>query len=149
MLGYIALALLNGAFIGASRVINGRLGLSTGAMGASLWNHVIGFLFLGVILTVIGAWQFDVDILFPQSYFGSVWNAPYYAYFGGFMGALFVAMNSFVLPRIGAIQTTVLVVSGQMLAGIFLNANMESLSLISGKMVGVLLIVTGIYIGRK
>lgn len=100
----IVLALLNGVCISLSRVINGRLSVATNAFSASWWNHLVGFLFLTPFL-LYGGEEF------------SGWQAPWAAYCGGALGALFVAINSYVLPRIGTLPTTLLVISGQMLAG--------------------------------
>jgi transporter family-2 protein len=58
--------------------VNGQLSTQVGAFRASLWNHVVGFVFLTLVLVVLGGFQFG----------GS---APLPAYLGGLFGALFVA----------------------------------------------------------
>lgn len=106
MTGLILLALLNGVLIAASRSINGRLGLSIGALYSSFWNHLGGFLLLTALLIAAGVPGLDTAL-----------EAPLPAYFGGALGALFVAVNSSVLPRLGAVTTLMLIIAGQMSAG--------------------------------
>ncbi|MBW4597759.1 MAG: DMT family transporter [Brasilonema angustatum HA4187-MV1] len=134
---YIFLALLNGVVIGTSRATNGQLSNGIGPFRASLWNHVIGFLFLTVIVVVIGEWHFDANSTLPIS-----------AYFGGFFGALFVAVNSYVFPRLGAMNSTLLVISGQMISAVlidWLNHNSAPDVL---RCLGVVAVLFGIYLTR-
>lgn len=93
MITYIINSLLNGVCISLSRSMNGRLSMERNAFYASLWNHIVGFIFLSLILFV----QRDDMTSFH-------FNAPWYAYSGGAMGALFVAVNSYILPRLGSTQ---------------------------------------------
>ncbi len=57
MLLYIVLACLNGMVVGTSRAINGGLSTDVGPLRASLWNHIVGFSLLTLILLTLGAWQ--------------------------------------------------------------------------------------------
>lgn len=100
-------ALINGWLIAASRSINGRLGMSIGALRSSLWNHLVGLLLLTALLAGFGV---------PD--LGEASGAPLAAYGGGVLGAVFVALNSRVLPRLGAVTTLALVIGGQMTAGL-------------------------------
>lgn len=106
----ILLALLNGGLIAASRSINGRLGMSIGALRSSFWNHLGGLFLLTVLLAAVGL--SDLDRAF---------GAPPAAYCGGALGALFVAMSSRVLPRLGAVTTLTLVIGGQMATGLVID----------------------------
>ncbi|WP_211210607.1 DMT family transporter [Hahella ganghwensis] len=145
VLCYIGLALLNGGCIASSRVINGRLGMSTGPLRASLYNHLIGFGFLALLM-LLG--QLVMSWMSGGTTLNSLSQAPAVSYLGGVLGALFVAINSFVLPRIGVLRTTVLVIGGQMLAGVILDAGGESSGML-WKLAGVGLIVMGVYLSRK
>ena len=105
----LLLALLNGVCIGLARVLNGRLSISRGAFPASFVNHFIGFIFLSFILwLVFDGPSFDASI-------------PTHAYLGGLIGALYVAVNSFVLHRVGATTSVLCVLSGQMLASLLID----------------------------
>ncbi|WP_345154247.1 DMT family transporter, partial [Nonomuraea rubra] len=62
MLFFVFLALANGVLIGTSRTINGQLGTRAGAFRASVWNHVVGFVFLSVVLLVLRIWPDVTDV---------------------------------------------------------------------------------------
>ncbi|WP_342364164.1 DMT family transporter [Terrarubrum flagellatum] len=106
----ILLALLNGAFIGASRAINGKLSVELGAFKASIWNHLVGFLVLTAILASFGTWPSQRLSTFPPS-----------GWLGGVFGALFVAVTAFVFPRLGATKAALFVIGGQMSSAIALD----------------------------
>jgi transporter family-2 protein len=137
MFVYIALALSNGLVIGTSRAINGRLSVERGAFRASLWNHLVGFAFLTLILAVVGAWQFDVTPAPPLS-----------AYLGGLFGALFVAVNSHVFPRLGAMNAVLLVISGQMIAAVLIEYYNDHNPPTITRCLGVILVLGGVYLFR-
>lgn len=129
---FIILALLNGACITLSRILNGQLSISRGAFQASFVNHIGGFIFLSLILLITT--QTPTLPSFSQ------W--PLLT--GGLLGALYVALNSVVLTRLGSTQAIILVISGQMFFGILLDIlNRNDVSLL-GNLCGVLLIVLGI-----
>lgn len=136
MSGLIGLALLNGGLIGASRSINGRLGQAIGALQSSFWNHLVGFLLLAVVLVAAGP-------VFPVAL-----DAPPLAYCGGALGALFVAMNSHVIPRLGSVTTLVLIIGGQMICGLAIDHLGNGTLPTPARMVGVTLIMLGAGLAR-
>ncbi len=85
----IFLALLNGCCISFCRVLNGRLSQDTSAFYASFWNHVVGFIFLSFVV------YFSSTV--PVK---TIMDAPVIAWLGGVMGALFVALNSYVYQKL-------------------------------------------------
>ncbi|MEL6114927.1 DMT family transporter [Photobacterium sp. SP02] len=143
---FIFLAVLNGICISLSRVLNGRLSLDRTAMLSSYWNHLIGFIFLSLLVLLVHGSSFSL----PQ-------NAPLSAYAGGVIGVLFVAINSFVLPRIGAMRTSLLVISGQMLVSVSLSLvllfikGQSLLSLLDmiWPIAGMILILFGVYLNQQ
>lgn len=134
---YILLALANGVVIGTSRAINGRLSVEIGSFRASLWNHLVGCLFLTAILVILGEWQFSASS-----------EAPFSAYLGGFFGALFVAVNSYVFPRLGAMNASLLVISGQMISAVLIDYQNEGVSPSGLRLLGVLILLLGMYLSR-
>jgi bacterial/archaeal transporter family-2 protein len=134
---YILLALLNGTVIGTSRAINGRLSVEAGPFKASLWNHVVGFLFLSLLLLALGDWRFQ-----------AVPAPPLAAYLGGFFGALFVAVNSYVFPRLGAMNAALLVISGQMIAAVLMDYRNQGVAPSPIRCLGVAIVLLGIYLTR-
>ncbi|MNH13523.1 hypothetical protein D3C79_730960 [compost metagenome] len=137
MLTLVLLALFNGVCISISRAVNGRLALSRGAFHASLCNHIVGFLFLSLLLAVGGGFNGL-----------SLGHAPWGAYLGGVIGALFVALNSYVLPRLGTLRAALLIISGQMLAGVVIDSLRDSGGSTGTRLLGVGLILLGVYLAR-
>ncbi len=136
---YIFIAFSSGIIIGIARVINARLSESNGPMVASLWNHIIGFFILLLIIMITSGFGFLT----------SFDEVPLVSYLGGVIGACFVALNSFVLPRIGAMRTILLVIGGQMIGASILELLTKSITSISMQILGVALIIVGITIARK
>jgi len=101
------IALSNGLCIILSRSINGRLAQVSNAFYASLVNHVVGFIFLSVII-LLSSSNFVIDVT----------NIPLIAFLGGVIGAFFVVINSYVLPLLGATVTTILAISGQVISSV-------------------------------
>ncbi|MFZ1389923.1 MAG: DMT family transporter [Thiolinea sp.] len=130
----IFLAVLSGILISLNRAANGQVGMSLGAFKASYWNHVVGFAFLTVILVAIS---------------GFVWEqaatAPWYVYLGGVLGTFFVAINSYVIPRLGVTKTALLVISGQMFTGVLFDGISKEWLATIAQLFGVLLIIAGIF----
>jgi transporter family-2 protein len=137
MIIHILLALLNGMVVGTSRAINGRLSIEIGAFRASVWNHVIGFVFLTLLLVVIRGWQFEAAA-----------QLPWFVFLGGLFGALFVAVNSYVFPRIGAMNSSVLVISGQMLSAVLIDAKSRGVRPTWAQTLGVVIILVGTYLSK-
>ncbi|WP_353166031.1 DMT family transporter, partial [Providencia sp.] len=86
---YIFIALFNGVCIVMSRTLNGKLAQQRNAFYSALINHLIGFLFLTVIVLVLNQYQFNLT------------EIPLIAFVGGIIGAFFVVINSYVLPLLG------------------------------------------------
>jgi len=131
---YILLALLNGFCIAISRILNGQLASYCGAFKASYVNHIIGFMFLSIVMVLL--------LEPPQLSSGS--NTLVYV--GGFIGAFYVAINSLVMSHLGSTNTMVLVIGGQMCFGLFLDSSTNSPSELFIKVLGVISIVIGVYL---
>ncbi|WP_375753572.1 DMT family transporter [Vibrio sp. HN007] len=128
---YILLALLNGFCIAIARILNGQLSVSRGPFSASFINHVGGFLFLTLVMLYL--------LSPPLLSGGSV-----VMYGGGVIGALYVAINSLVMTRLGSTNTIILVISGQMLVSLLLDSPTNNDGEMLLKLSGVMLIVAGI-----
>ncbi|WP_234915672.1 DMT family transporter [Aeromonas caviae] len=105
----ILLGLLNGVAVSLSRTLNGRLASARGAMTASLANHLLGFGLLGALLILKGAPWERLAGLDP------------WLLLGGVLGALFVAISSWAIGRIGALACALLIVTGQLAGGALLD----------------------------
>ncbi len=111
MLIFTALAFAAGLLVSLSRQINGRLSLTTSPLESSFWNHVVGFVLLTVVALALGG-------IWPE---GQRPDPPLIAFIGGPLGVIFVASSSWLIARIGAVHTALLVIAGQMVSGAMLD----------------------------
>lgn len=138
MTNAILFALLAGILVSLSRQLNGRLALSTSALIASFWNHAVGFAVLTILGLIIGG-------LWPQ---GAL-DAPWYAYLGGMIGVVFVASGSWLIARIGAVNTAMLVIGGQMVFGVLLDLVRGANGNLVMSFIGVAMIIAGMALTQK
>jgi len=134
----IALALLAGALVSLSRALNGRLALATSALGAFAWNHVVGLGVLVALGLVLGG-------LLPPG-LGSV---PFWAWVGGPLGVVFVASGSWLIARIGATLTALMVIAGQMVSGVLLDLLAGVPGSLMWRALGVGLILAGMVLAQR
>lgn len=130
---FIILGILNGFCITLSRVLNGQLSVRNGAFHASFVNHAVGFVSLSLLLMFIS----DPVNALPKDLT---------LYVGGGIGALYVAVNSFVMVRLGSTNSIVLVVAGQMLFGLFIEVYRFGFQQAGVQFLGAVLIVTGVFL---
>lgn len=138
MLGFAAIAILGGVLVSLSRQINGSLSLYTSALHSSYWNHMVGFVFL----TAIG-------IVFGGLFAGDPWGAPWWAYLGGPIGFVFIAASSWAVLRIGAAQTAMLIIAGQMISGVVVDIAIGAAGNTTARIIGVSLILAGMLVARS
>lgn len=135
------MATLAGGLVGLSRQVNGRLALARGALGASFWNHLVGLAALAAATLGLLAATGEAGIA------RTVWGAPPWAWAGGPLGVLFVAAGSWLIARIGAASTALLVIAGQTVTGALLDAlrGAEGAGL---RALGVAVILAGVALAR-
>jgi transporter family-2 protein len=135
----IALALLAGVLVSLSRQINGRLSLATSPMASSFWNHIVGFGILTVIALI----------------FGGLWPAdgppdpPLLAYISGTIGVIFIAASSWLITRIGAVNTALMIIAGQMVSGVVLDAANGIAGTTWMRGAGVAMIIAGMWLAQR
>ncbi|WP_244200967.1 DMT family transporter [Lonsdalea britannica] len=64
------------------------------------------------------------------------------------MGALFVAINSFVLPRAGSTQAALMIISGQMISGVVIDQIIHPANNVWLDLLAVVLIISGIWVSK-
>lgn len=138
MITAVFLAAFAGLLIGISRQVNGRLSLSTSPMYSSFINHIVGFVAMSLAALVLGG-------LIPPT----VSDVPWWAYIGGPIGVIFVATGSWVIPKIGAVNTAVLIIGGQMISGMVLDLAEGTGSSSWLRYVGLLMILGGILLAQR
>lgn len=137
MILFATLAVLAGILVGLSRQINGRLALSTSAMESSFWNHIVGLGFITLSALIIGG-------LFA----GEPQASPWWAYLGGPVGVIFIAAGSWLIARIGAAQTAMLIIAGQMISGVLLDIMLGNAGNPWARTTGVALILGGMWVAQ-
>ena len=129
---FIAYAIAAGLLVGLSRQLNGRLSLSSSPLIASFFNHLIGFVFLTALGLALGSLPVP----------GAA-STPWWAFFGGPIGVIFVASGSWLIARIGAVNTALLVIGGQMVSGVALDLARGIPMTLWASTLGVALILAG------
>ena len=137
MIWFATLAILAGVLVSLSRQINGRLALSTSAMESSFWNHVVGLAFITIVALLVGG-------LFA----GDPAASPWWAYLGGPVGMIFIAAGSWLIARIGAAQTALLIIAGQMIFGGLLDIFIGAPGYLWARTLGVGLILAGMWVAQ-
>ena len=138
MLGFAALAILGGVLVSLSRQLNGSLSMYTSALHSSYWNHIVGLAFI----TAIG-------VIFGGLFIGDPWGAPWWAYLGGPIGFVFIAASSWAVLKIGAAQTAMLIIAGQMISGVVLDVLLGTAGNTVARIIGVALILAGMLVARS
>lgn len=127
-----------GLLVILSRQVNGRLSLSSTPMISSFWNHIVGFVVLTVLGLVIGG-------LIPSN----LAEIPWWVFSGGAIGVIFVASGSWLITRIGAVNSTLLVISGQMVSGVIFDLLRGAPVTLWASAAGVILIVAGMALTQR
>lgn len=138
MTAAIVMALLAGTLVSLSRQLNGRLSLSTSALLASFFNHIVGFAALTALGLVLGG-------LWPPG----LETIPWYVWLGGPIGVVFVASGSWLIARIGAVNTALLVIGGQMVTGVALDIVRGMPVVFWASAAGVALILAGVALTQR
>jgi len=134
----ILAAFAAGLLVILSRQVNGRLSMSTTPLISSFWNHFVGFVFLTAVGLVLGG-------LIPAN----IADMPWWIYTGGAIGVVFVAAGSWLITRIGAVNSTLLVIAGQMVFGIIFDLLRGAPVTIWAAALGVTLILAGMALTQR
>lgn len=134
----IVFAFTAGLLVILSRQVNGRLSMSSTPLISSFWNHFVGFAFLTVVGLVLGG-------LIPPN----IAEMPWWIYTGGAIGVIFVASGSWLITRIGAVNSTLLVIAGQMVFGVIFDLLRGAPVTIWAAALGVALILAGMALTQR
>ena len=103
----VVFAVLGGALIAVQGATNGRVSFVTGQpLSAAFLNFLFGTMVLGASLGV-GWAVFDKDV-------HGLFVAPWWAYFGGIIGLVFIVIAAWSVPIIGVLMFALLAISGQL-----------------------------------
>jgi len=141
---WVIVAFISGAFLPIQAGLNTRLGKTVESpVHASLISFIVGA--FAVLL---------YSILTKQHVaLAGLRMAPAYVWLGGFLGAFYVTAIILAFPRLGPALTFGIVVAGQMIMSVVLDhfdilvAQPHPVNV--WKLLGIVLIVTGVFIIRK
>lgn len=132
---YSLLALFSGSLVITSMALNAHLAKRIGIFRGTLVNYAAGLATTVLIFIVMGL---------PIAPFAQKLGAiPLWAFLGGCIGVVVVAVSNIVIPKVPTVYVTLLSFSGQLLAGIFIDL-MIGKSVSAGKIIGVILIFAGV-----
>ena len=110
---YSLLALLGGALFPAQSAINAQLGRYVGGpLQATIVSFLVGLTCLLALYAVTQRAAFDPGVLR---------TIPPHLFVGGALGATFLGLSVFLVPRIGSGTLLCLLVSGQILAAMLID----------------------------
>lgn len=132
---YALIPIIAGITTVIARIINSNLADKIGIMEGTLINYIVGLFFSIIFL-------FLSSDLFKFSY-KTMGVVPFWAYLGGLVGVIVVAMSNFITPKISSFYQTLIVFIGQLFTGIAIDYfAVNSVSI--GKILGGLLVVLGL-----
>lgn len=109
------LGLLAGLILPLQTGVNARLQRRVGnSLNAALVSSMIGLVFLYLICLISGQ-----SVALPL---GTIAQEPWWIWFGGACGMFFLVGNIILMPKIGATQTVVFTVTGQILMGLLVDS---------------------------
>ena len=131
----IILALASGLTNVLGRIINSNLANKIGILPGTFYNYITGL----IASTVFFMFSSNTIRYSADKFLG----LPVYAYIGGAIGVVVVAISSYVTPKISALYATVLLFIGQLFAGIIVDY--FTLHVVSiGKVIGGVLVLLGL-----
>jgi transporter family-2 protein len=148
-MGALLLSILIGAFIGGMLLAvqaptNALLARGLGSpVNAALVSFLVGSLALAAVAFALG--------VRPDA--GAVRVLPWYAWIGGFYGAVFVAIAAFAAPRLGVTYFLIFAIAGQLVMALFLDRvgafGVPRVDISATRVAGVLLVLAGAFLVRR
>lgn len=111
---YLLTGFIVGMGLSVQTSINGRL---RKAVGSPFLTSLISFLISTVFIVILAYIQ--TDSLWLSSEFMSA--QPPWIWLGGFFGCIFLTGNILLFPKLGAVQTVIFPVLGQIIAGLLID----------------------------
>lgn len=139
MLLIILIAFLYGCATVISKMINYRAAQELGTWNGSLVNYVVASILALILLLFSSHFHADLQVCM---------KVPVYLYAGGTFGVIAFVLSIITLSRMEVFQSTILLLAGQLLAGILFDVIIfRNFTLI--KFAGVLLVSVGIFWDKK
>jgi bacterial/archaeal transporter family-2 protein len=145
--GWMALAMLSGFLIPPQVAMNARMrDFVLSPTFSALLNFAVGFAAIALVLGVALAMGQ------PVAARGAL-HAPWWAWCGGLIGALFITTGILTIPRIGSANYSAAVIAGQLLGAILLDhlglLHVPQFSLSWSRIGGALLLLAGVWLIQR
>lgn len=102
-----------GSFIAIGAAANARLRQTLHSpIGAAAINFIVGFTTIALLI---------ITGVFSPENLVKLANVPLWAFAGGLLGAIYVTLNTIVMPRLGLTTTTLAVVCSQMILSLVID----------------------------
>ena len=88
-------------------------------------------------------------LMFGGLFTPDIAGIPFWAYLGGTVGVVFIALSSWLVARIGAAHTALLIIAGQMISGVVLDIAMGAPGNPVARIAGVALILAGMWVSQR
>jgi transporter family-2 protein len=108
----VVLVAIAGVLVGMQPAVNARLGQAVGSVPAAAVSFLVGTI---VLLLVASLTSEGLGSL------GNVGKAPWWAFFGGLLGAIYVTVAILTVRTLGISSLTAIVISGQLAAAIVID----------------------------
>ena len=133
---FYLLMLCGGVVVAVQPSINARLARFVGVLESSCISFAVGTAALFMVVLLVG-----------RGYFRGVVGASWWELTGGLLGAFFVTMTIFAVPRIGVAAAMAAIIAGQLATGVLLDhfglLGGRHIPLDSSRMIGVALLMAG------
>jgi transporter family-2 protein len=137
----VVLAGVAGVLVGMQAPVNSRLGRTLGSVQAATFSFVVGTIALAL-----------VALLFYGGLgsFASAGKAPWWAFVGGLLGAVYVTVAILTVRTLGVSGLTAIVISGQLVAAVAIDRfgllGIAKQPINAGRIVGLVLLVAGVFL---
>ena len=136
---------LVGSGLAVQAAANARLsGVLQVPIASALWNFILGTLALAALLA---------SGVFGRPALGDVTGAPWWAYTGGLLGALFVTTTILAVPRVGTVATFGAIICGQFIGALLIDTRgwlgVEPIELTPTRVIGVGLLIVGVFLVQQ
>jgi transporter family-2 protein len=108
----VALAAMAGVLVGMQAPVNSRLGRNVGSVQAATFSFLVGSLALVLIASLFYG---------GLGSFASATKAPWWALFGGLLGAVYVTVAILTVRTLGVSALTAAVIAGQLGAAVVID----------------------------
>lgn len=110
---WILLGILAGLVLPIQTLVNTRLRTSTGTpFSSSMISFAVGTVTLLIVATAVTGGNYGIAQAF---------NEPLWIWFGGLLGVVALTGNILLFPHLGAVQTVVLPIAGQVIMGLIVD----------------------------